>query len=65
MAAPQWTPLVDISEEAQEYLIEAQLLAVNKEDVKATAEGVSLTPTLQRILQQPGHTHHEHWGVNE
>jgi HSP20 family protein len=43
LAASEWTPLLDISEDAHEYLIHAQLPAVNREDVKVTAEDGTLT----------------------
>jgi HSP20 family protein len=43
MSVPEWTPLVDISEDAKEYLIKAELPEVRKEDVKITMEDGTLT----------------------
>jgi len=43
IAVPEWAPLVDISEDDQEYLIKAELPEVKKEDVKVTAEEGTLT----------------------
>lgn len=34
MTAAEWTPLVDISEDADEYLLKAELPDIKKEDVK-------------------------------
>ena len=52
MAVPKWTPLLNISEDAQEYLIKAELLAVNKEDVKVTAEEDTLTIMGERKFEK-------------
>jgi HSP20 family protein len=43
IAVPEWAPLVDISEDDQEYLIKAELPDLKKEDVKVTAEEGTLT----------------------
>jgi HSP20 family protein len=43
LAAAEWSPLVDISEDDQEYLIKAELPDVKKEDVKVTAQEGTLT----------------------
>jgi HSP20 family protein len=43
MWVAEWTPLVDISEDAKEYLIKAELPEVKKEDVKITMEDGTLT----------------------
>jgi HSP20 family protein len=43
LASVEWSPLVDISEDDQEYLIKAELPEVKKEDVKVTAEKGTLT----------------------
>ena len=43
MRVADWTPLVDISEDAKEYLIKAELPEVKKEDVKITMEDGTLT----------------------
>lgn len=43
-----WSPLVDISETGQEYLIQAALPAVKREDVKVTYEDGMLTLSGER-----------------
>jgi len=43
MRVPEWTPLVDISEDAKEYLIKAELPDVRREDMKITMEDGTLT----------------------
>jgi len=43
ITVPEWAPLVDISEDDQEYLIKAELPEVKKEDVKVTAEEGTVT----------------------
>ena len=43
MRVADWTPLVDISEDATEYLIKAELPEVKREDVKITMEDGTLT----------------------
>jgi HSP20 family protein len=43
LAVAEWAPLVDISENDQEYVIKAELPEVKKEDVKVTAEEGTLT----------------------
>jgi len=43
MRVPEWTPLVDVSENAAEYLIQAELPEVKKGDVKITMEDGTLT----------------------
>jgi HSP20 family protein len=43
MRVADWAPLVDISEDAKEYLIKAELPEVKKEDVKITMEDGTLT----------------------
>lgn len=42
-AEMEWAPTADISETDKEYLIRAELPAVNKEDVKVTVDGTTLT----------------------
>lgn len=60
MAAPEWSPLVDISEDEREYLIKAELPEVKKEDVKVTAEGGTLTIMGERKFEngEQGRTYH-------
>ena len=48
MRVPEWTPLVDISEDAKEYLIKTELPEVKREDVKITTEDGTLTITGDR-----------------
>ena len=52
MRVPEWTPLVDISEDAKEYLIKAELPEVRKEDVKITMEDGTLTITGDRKFEK-------------
>jgi HSP20 family protein len=47
-----WSPSVDISETAEEYLIRASLPAVKKEDVSVTVEDGMLTLSGERHQQQ-------------
>jgi HSP20 family protein len=51
-AATAWSPLVDISEDEQQYLIKAELPEVNKEDVKVTAEAGALTIMGERRFEK-------------
>ena len=52
MAVAEWAPLVDISEDDKEYLIEAELPEVRREDVKVTAEEGTLTITGDRKFEK-------------
>jgi len=52
IAVAEWAPLVDISEDATEYLIKAELPEVKKEDVKVTAEGGTLTIAGERKFEK-------------
>lgn len=52
IAVPEWAPLVDISEDDQEYLIKAELPEVKKEDVKVTAEEGTLTIQGERKFEK-------------
>ena len=54
MRVSEWTPLVDISEDAKEYLIKAELPEVKKEDVKITMEDGTLTITGDRQCEKEG-----------
>ena len=60
LAVAEWTPLVDISEDDQEYLIKAELPEVKKEDVKVTAEEGTLTIMGERRFEkeQKGKKYH-------
>jgi HSP20 family protein len=52
MAVVDWSPLVDISENDQEYLIKAELPEVKKEDVKVTAQEGTLTIMGERKFEK-------------
>jgi HSP20 family protein len=60
LAVAEWVPLVDISEDDQEYLIKAELPEVKKEDVKVTAEAGTLTIMGERRFEkeQKGRRYH-------
>jgi HSP20 family protein len=60
LAVAEWSPLVDISEDDQEYLIKAELPEVKKEDVKVTAEKGTLTIMGERKFEneQKGKKYH-------
>ena len=47
-----WNPLVDISEDAKEYLIKVELPEVKKEDVKISMEEGTLTITGERKFEK-------------
>lgn len=59
-AATEWSPAVDISEDAREYLIKAELPEVKKEDVHVTAEVGTLTIMGERRFapEQKGRKYH-------
>jgi len=52
LAVAEWAPLVDISEDDQEYLIKAELPEVRREDVKVSAEEGTLTIMGERKFAQ-------------
>jgi HSP20 family protein len=52
MAVAEWAPLVDISEDAKEYLIKAELPGLKKADVKVTAEEGTLTIMGERKFEK-------------
>ncbi|MGH7977874.1 MAG: Hsp20/alpha crystallin family protein [Limisphaerales bacterium] len=54
MTATEWSPLVDISEDGNEFRIKAELPEVNKEDVKVTAETGMLTIMGERKFEKEG-----------
>ena len=54
-AVPEWSPLVDISEDDREYVIKAELPEVKKEDVKVTAEAGMLTIMGERKFEYAEH----------
>ena len=52
LAVAEWTPLVDISEDDQEYRIKVELPEVKKEDVKVTAEQGTLIIMGERKFEK-------------
>jgi HSP20 family protein len=52
MTVSQWTPLVDISEDANEYLVKAELPELKKEDVKVSVENGELTISGERRAEK-------------
>lgn len=52
ITAPEWAPLVDIAEDDKEYLIKVELPEVNKDDVKVTVEGDTLTISGERKAEK-------------
>jgi len=52
ITVPEWAPLVDISEDDQEYLIKAELPEVRKDDVKVTAQEGTLTIMGERKFEK-------------
>jgi HSP20 family protein len=48
IAVPEWAPLVDIAEDEKEYLIKVELPEIQKDDVKVTVEGGTLTISGER-----------------
>ena len=49
---PEWTPLADITEDEKEYLIQAELPEIKKEDVKVTVENGVLTISGERKFEK-------------
>jgi HSP20 family protein len=49
---PEWYPAVDIIEDDKEYLIKVELPEVNKDDVKVTVEGGTLTISGERHAEK-------------
>ena len=52
MSVCQWAPLVDVSEDDQEYVIKADLPEVNKKEVKVTLENGVLTISGERKFEK-------------
>jgi HSP20 family protein len=52
MTITEWAPSVDISEDAKEWLVKADLPEVKKEDVKVTVENGLLTITGERKFEK-------------
>lgn len=49
---PEWAPLVDIAEDNKGYLIKVELPEVQKDDVKVTVEGGTLTISGERKAEK-------------
>jgi HSP20 family protein len=52
MAISQWSPLVDITEDAKEYILTAELPELKKEDVKVIVENGELTISGERKFEK-------------
>src|SRR5437667_1501143 len=52
ITAAEWAPLVDIVEDAKEYLIKVELPEVQKDDVKVTVESGTLSISGERKAEK-------------
>lgn len=52
ITVPEWSPLVDIVEDEKEYLIKVELPEVQKDDVRVTVEGGTLTISGERKAEK-------------
>jgi HSP20 family protein len=52
ISVAEWAPLVDIAEDEKEYLIKVELPEVQKDDVKVTVEGGTLTIAGERKAEK-------------
>ena len=52
MTVPEWSPLVDITEDEKEYIVKTELPEVKKEDVKVTVEEGVLTISGERKFEK-------------
>lgn len=52
ISVPEWAPLVDIAEDAKEYLVKVELPEVTKDDVKVTVESGTLTISGERKTEK-------------
>jgi len=52
ITVPEWAPAVDILEDDKEYLIKVELPEVQKEDVKVTVEGGTLSISGERRVEK-------------
>jgi len=52
MALTQWAPLVDITEDAKEYVVKAELPEMKKEEVKVSVENGVLSISGERSLEK-------------
>ena len=60
LSVPEWVPLVDISEDAGQYLIKAELPEIRREDVKVAVADGTLTISGERKFEkeEEGRKHH-------
>ncbi len=52
ITVPEWAPLVDIAEDEKEYLIKVELPEVQKDEVRVTVEGGTLTISGERKAEK-------------
>ena len=52
MAVAEWAPLVDITEDAKEYLVKAELPEIKKEEVKVSVEDGDLSISGERKFEK-------------
>ncbi len=52
ITVPQWAPAVDIIEDDREYLIKVELPEVQKDDVRVTVEGGTLSISGERRVEK-------------
>jgi len=52
MTQPEWAPAVDIIEDDKEYLIKVELPEIQKDDVKVTVEGGTLSISGERKAEK-------------
>jgi HSP20 family protein len=52
MTVSQWSPLVDISEDNNEYVVKAELPEMKKEEVKVSVENGELTISGERKIEK-------------
>jgi HSP20 family protein len=49
---PEWSPVVDITEDEKEYVVKAELPEIRKEDVKVTVENGTLSISGERKFEK-------------
>jgi HSP20 family protein len=60
LSARDWAPLVDVSEDEREYLVEAELPEVKKDDVKVSVENGVLHLSGERKHEEETRTKKQH-----
>lgn len=60
LTVPEWSPVVDITEDEKEYLISADLPEIKKEEIKLTVENgvLILSGERKRELEDQGKKYH-------